>query len=146
MKEHSRLETWAPLLCHARIGSLLNMILVNFTHTRTHAEPFSVFGRLWSPRVISAYYTLFSKSRRFLTRINAFLRLRHKKAWDGKKYFSRKMLKFSGRISKFVRQIFWHPTRKALLIIMCAMKICDEAKILKNVRDDSVYNFLLVNR
>ena len=50
-----------------------------------HADSISVFGRFWSPRVISAYYSPFSKSCRFLTLINAFLRLRRKKAWDGKK-------------------------------------------------------------
>ena len=44
-----------------------------------------VFGRLWSPRVFSAYYTTFSKSRGFLTLINDFLRRRRKKDWDGKK-------------------------------------------------------------
>ena len=48
-------------------------------------DSISVFGRFWSPRVFSAYYTLFSKSRRFLPLINDFLRLRLKKAWDGKK-------------------------------------------------------------
>ena len=42
-------------------------------------------GRFLSPRVFSAYNTLFSKSRRFLTLINAFLCLRHQKEWDGKK-------------------------------------------------------------
>ena len=42
------------------------------------------FGQFWSPRVFSANYTTFSKSRRFLTLINAFLRLRHKKEWDRK--------------------------------------------------------------
>ena len=50
-----------------------------------HANPISVFGRFWSPRVISAYYTPFSKSLRFLTLINAYLCLRRKKAWDRKK-------------------------------------------------------------
>ena len=38
-------------------------------------------GRFLSPRVFSAYYTPFSKSRRFLTLINAFLCLRHQKEW-----------------------------------------------------------------
>ena len=42
-------------------------------------------GRFKSPRVFSAYNTPFSKSRRFLTLINAFLCLRHQKEWDGKK-------------------------------------------------------------
>ena len=39
-------------------------------------------GRLLNPRVFSAYYTPFPKSRRFLTLINAFLRLRRKDVWD----------------------------------------------------------------
>ena len=43
-------------------------------------------GRFLSPRVFSAYFTPFSKSRRFLTLINAFLCLRRKKEWDGKKF------------------------------------------------------------
>ena len=51
-----------------------------------HADSISVFGRFWSPRVISAYYSPFSKSCRFLTLINAFLSLRRKKVWDGKKF------------------------------------------------------------
>ena len=55
------------------------------THARTQNH-FLFSGRFWSPRVISAYYTRLSKSRRFLTLINAFLRLRRKKAWDGKKF------------------------------------------------------------
>ena len=42
-------------------------------------------GRFLSPRVFEAYYTPFSKSHRFLTLINAFLRRWRKKAWDGKK-------------------------------------------------------------
>ena len=50
------------------------------------ADSISVFGCFWSPRVISAYYTPFSKSLRFLTLINAYLCLRRKKAWDGKKW------------------------------------------------------------
>ena len=50
---------------------------------KVSAHQFS--GRFLSPRVISAYYTPFSKSRRFLTLINAFLCLRRKKEWDGKK-------------------------------------------------------------
>ena len=53
--------------------------------SRTHTDSISVFGRFWSPRVFPAYYALVSKSRRFLTLINAFLCLRRKKAWDGKK-------------------------------------------------------------
>ena len=59
------------------------------THARTHADSIPVSGRFWSPRVFSAYYTPFSKSRRFLTLINAFLRLRRKKAWDGKNFCHR---------------------------------------------------------
>ena len=51
-----------------------------------HRDSISGFGRFCSPCVFSAYYTPFSKSRRFLTLINVFLHLRHKKAWDGKKW------------------------------------------------------------
>ena len=57
---------------------------MNFAHARTQNH-FLFSGRFWSPGVISVYYTLFSKSRRFLTRINAFLHLWCKKAWDGRK-------------------------------------------------------------
>jgi hypothetical protein len=42
-------------------------------------------GRYLIPRVISAYYTPSSKSRRSLTLCNAFLRLRRKKALDQEK-------------------------------------------------------------
>ena len=66
------------LFCHARIGSLESGNL------KMSAHQFS--GRFLSPHVFSAYNTLFSKSRRFLTLINAFLRLWRKKAWDGKKF------------------------------------------------------------
>ena len=73
----------ARLMCHdARIGSLG---LIWFWWC-SHADSISVFGRFWSPHVISAYYTPFSKSCRFFTLVNAFLRLRRKKAWDGKKF------------------------------------------------------------
>ena len=51
---------------------------VSRTYVCVHQSP-----GLLSPSVFSAYYTLFSKSRRFLALINAFLRLRRKKAWDG---------------------------------------------------------------
>ena len=50
-------------------------------------------GRFLSPRVFSAYCTPFSKSRRFLTFINAFLRLRCRKAWDGEKMIILKFFK-----------------------------------------------------
>ena len=43
-------------------------------------------GRLLNPRVFSAYYTPFPKSRRFLTLINAFLRLRRKRHGTGKNF------------------------------------------------------------
>ena len=49
-----------------------------------HADSISVSGLFWSPRVFSAYYTLFQKSRRFLTLINAFLRLQRKRHGTGK--------------------------------------------------------------
>ena len=47
----------------------------------------SGIGRFLRPRVFSAYHTPFSKSRRFLTLINAFLCFRHQKEWDGKKLY-----------------------------------------------------------
>ena len=46
------------------------------------AQQFS--GQFLSPYVFSPYYTPSSKSRRFLTFMNTFLRLRHKKAWEEK--------------------------------------------------------------
>ena len=58
---------------------------MNCAHARTHAESFSVFRLILKPTCnFSLLYTV-SKSRRFLIRINAFLRRRRKKAWDGKK-------------------------------------------------------------
>ena len=41
--------------------------------------------RLLNPRAFSAYYTRFSRFHQFLTLIDAFLCLRRKKSWDGKK-------------------------------------------------------------
>ena len=48
-------------------------------------------GRFLIPRVFSAYITLLiSKSRRFLTLINAFLRLRRKRHGTGKNFHCHK--------------------------------------------------------
>ena len=55
------------------------------TYARTHVRTHIMRGRYLSPRVISAYYTPSSKSRRSLTLCNAFLRLRRKKALDREK-------------------------------------------------------------
>ena len=78
-----------------------------------HADSISVFDRFWSPRVISAYYTLFSKSRRLLTRINAFLPLRRKKAWDRKKYHDDCWGQIKAKFSTLFNRIgnFWKCSR-----------------------------------
>ena len=64
--------------------------------------------------------------------------------WSSK-IFWQKMLKFSERISKFVRQILWLllnskiPIDNHVWTSTIIMKF--EAKMLKDVRDDTVYNF-----
>ena len=55
------------------------------TYARTHVRTHIMRGRYLSPRVISAYYTPSSKSRRSLTLCNAFLRLRRRKPLDREK-------------------------------------------------------------
>ena len=54
-------------------------------------------GRFLNPRVFSAYYTPLPKSRRFLTLINVFLRLRRKRHGTGK---NDKFVRFSDNFAE----------------------------------------------
>ena len=71
------------LPCALRAVEIIGKRKLETGNRKMSAHQFS--GRFLSPRVFPAYNTLFSKSRRFLTLINAFLCLRHQKEWDGKK-------------------------------------------------------------
>ena len=96
LKLHLPIHCSRSKIAHRQLQLFLYIILM---HTWTNAckilvkcvriqFPFSVDFE--APHVFSAYYTPLSKSRRFLTLINAFLRLRSKKAWDGKKCIIRR--------------------------------------------------------
>ena len=69
-------------------------------YRRWKCECAPVSRSIFEPTCIFSLLAPFPKSRRFLTLINAFLRHRRKKAWDGKKFETGGHIFYSGQFIK----------------------------------------------